>query len=317
MSLINFRRNLSFIASQPVDTAICTSDGKQFKTQRVLLSAVSPYLAALISQVPHTDMVAISVPFSSETIVDVLDILTTVEDEEFSDIQNCELITAVRELRIKFLMKKFKNKKRIKNVKKETDKDDSGICNIDLIDVSYDELKTDNLFQRKSLNRWPVKKARRKHKNGDDDLDEQKCNICNFSQVITTPPSPVKQPSHDPAHDPSHDPAHDPSHDPAYDSAHDPSHDPVPDPRASTPLEMSHTSSPSVVNISSSHSPTLSDQQDAATTTPRGKHDLENSSLTRALDIMKDVADNMKRGMLSRLSGRWELEMNLDAALDY
>jgi len=263
MSLKHLRANLSFISSQPVDTSIFTNDGKQIKTQRLLLSAVSPYLAALISQVSHSDIVAISVPFSSEVIRDVLDNLASDgTDEECHHIENDELSSTVRELRIKFLMKQLKNKMKLPNLKKETFEEHSwflegksNTTDFVLKDASYDELKADDPFHGNTFNR--------RHSTS----------------------TPLKQPSKEQA--------------PNTSQAR---------PELETYVSMTNTSLPGMPMMdqtsssgdvsSNSQCPPLSDTQ----------VDLENSisqhetsSFTRAVDIMKDVADNIKREMINRL----------------
>eukprot|EP00092_Neocalanus_flemingeri_P021114 GFUD01022877.1.p1 GENE.GFUD01022877.1~~GFUD01022877.1.p1 ORF type:complete len:360 (+),score=67.74 GFUD01022877.1:174-1253(+) len=101
MSVKYLRRNLRFISCQTEDTIMITTDGEHITTQRHLLSSVSSYLAALLSQTDQVDRMAISVPFSSEVIRDMLDNLAS-EDEECVEIEQ-EAFNAAKELGIMFL----------------------------------------------------------------------------------------------------------------------------------------------------------------------------------------------------------------------
>merc|ERR1712096_419427 len=104
MPLKYLRRNLIFISNQSKDTTIVTKDGEQIKTQRHLLSTASPYLAALISQTDHIEWIAISVPFSSKVVRNVLDNLGS------------EGFDAAKELGIMFL-NKAQTKRRENDIK--------------------------------------------------------------------------------------------------------------------------------------------------------------------------------------------------------
>jgi len=115
MSLKYLRRNLIFISNQSEDTTIITTDGEKITTQRHLLSTVSPYLAALLSQADHLDRIAISVPFSSEVFRNLLDNLGS-EDEDCNEIEY-EGFHAAKELGIMFLNEKV--------AKQDLDYDDS------------------------------------------------------------------------------------------------------------------------------------------------------------------------------------------------
>merc|ERR1712096_237574 len=115
MSLKDLRRNLIFISNQSEDTTIITIDGEHIKTQRNLLSTISPYLAALISQTNHVEWIAISVPFSGKVVRKVLDNLGS-EDEYCSEIEY-EGLDAAKELGITFLTKAETKRKEQENVK--------------------------------------------------------------------------------------------------------------------------------------------------------------------------------------------------------
>ena len=188
MSLKYLRRNLIFISNQPEDTTIITTDGERITTQRHLLSAVSPYLAALVSQVDQVDRVAISVPFSRDVVRNVLDNLAS-EDEDSNEIED-EGFFAAKELGIMFLaqIKEMKY-----DVKKDSDYDDA-ISDEELSDIisidectdlkgtdSNDELKN-KAGNRPKLNK--TKKGKKKNCNGDGvskwESKENKCSTCDL-----------------------------------------------------------------------------------------------------------------------------------------
>jgi len=114
MSLKYLRRNLIFISNQSEDTTIITTDGDKITTQRHLLSTVSPYLAALLSLSDHLDRIAISVPFSSEVVRNVLQNLAS-DDEDCNEIES-EGFHAAKELGIMFLTEAKTKSNELENV---------------------------------------------------------------------------------------------------------------------------------------------------------------------------------------------------------
>jgi len=187
MSLKYLRRNLIFISNQSKDTTIITTDGEHIKTQRHLLSTASPYLAALISQTDHIEWIAISVPFSSKVVRNVLDNLGS-EDEDCSEIES-EGFDAAKELGIMFL-NKAQTKRRENDIKGfENDavsvEEYPNIVALDKFDDNTnDELKTEETCSSEvNPNKKAEAKKSKKIKGTlvkKDRSKEHRCNACDL-----------------------------------------------------------------------------------------------------------------------------------------
>jgi len=194
MSLKYLRRNLIFISNQSEDTTIITTDGEKITTQRHLLSTVSPYLAALLSQADHLDRIAISVPFSSEVVRNVLENLGS-EDEDCNEIES-EGFHAAKELGIMFLNEaQTKSKELEAVVKQDLDYDDVVSVeectdviafeeNAEGKDSSNDDSKNKEVFSSKvNPNKKGEVKNQKKIKGtvvSKDRAKEHKCNTCDL-----------------------------------------------------------------------------------------------------------------------------------------
>ena len=147
-------------------------------------------MAALISQTDHVDRIAISVPFSSKVVRNVLDNL---KSEDCNEIE-CEGFDAAKELGILFLNKaQTKRMESVKDERQDLDNDDavsveelSDFVSLDEIDddkgydTPKDELKLKEAFSSELKPNKKVKAKKKKATVGKKDAKEHKCSTCDL-----------------------------------------------------------------------------------------------------------------------------------------